>query len=144
MSRGILAVLGLAALCAAFTVEAGSAYTAISPSASDRTVTLTGRDLTIDQIVMVARGGAKVQLSAQALQREADNYGLLLEASAEGIPVYWFNRGTGDQRETVMFDGDPLSPANRALIEKTQLDAFRAGALWGTGRKCRTRTSSER
>jgi histidine ammonia-lyase len=133
MSRGILAVLGLAALCAAFTVEAGSAYTAISPSASDRTVTLTGRDLTIDQIVMVARGGAKVQLSAQALQREADNYGLLLEASAEGIPVYWFNRGTGDQRETVMFDGDPLSPANRALIEKTQLDAFRAGALWGTG-----------
>jgi len=133
MTRGVLAALGLGAMCAAFTAEAGSSYTAILPSAGDRTVTLSGRDLTIEQIVMVARGGAKVQLSAQATQREADNYGLLLEASAEGIPVYWFNRGTGDQRETVMFDGDPLSPANRALIEKTQLDAFRAGALWGTG-----------
>jgi histidine ammonia-lyase len=126
-------VLALAALCASFTVEAGTAYTAISPSAADRTVTLTGHDLTIDQIVTVARGGAKVQLSAEARQRETDNYGLLLEASAEGIPVYWFNRGTGDQRETIMFDGDPLSPTNRALIEKTQLDSFRAGALWGTG-----------
>jgi histidine ammonia-lyase len=129
----MLAALGVAALCAAFTAEAGSAYTPISPSAGDRTVTLTGRDLTIEQIVLVARGGAQVQLSAEAEQREADNYGLLLEASAEGIPVYWFNRGTGDQRETVMFDGDPLAPANRALIEKTQLDAFRAGALFGTG-----------
>jgi histidine ammonia-lyase len=57
----------------------------------------------------------------------------LLEASAEGIPVYWFNRGTGDQRETVMFDGDPLSPANRALIEKTQLDAISRGCSRGTG-----------
>ena len=133
MSRRVLAALWLAALGAAFTVQAGSVYTAISPSAGDRTVTLTGRDLTIEQIVLVARGGAKVQLSAEAKQREADNYGLLLEASAEGIPVYWFNRGTGDQRETVMFDGDPLAPANRALIEKIQLDAFRAGALFGTG-----------
>jgi histidine ammonia-lyase len=100
---------------------------------SDRTVTLTGHDLSIEQIVMVARHGAKVELSAAARQREADNYGLLLEAAAEGIPVYWFNRGAGDQRETVMFEGDPLSPKNRALIEKRQGGTFRAGALGGTG-----------
>jgi histidine ammonia-lyase len=100
---------------------------------SDRTVTLNGHDLTIDQVVMVARHGAKVELSKEARQREADNYGLLLEASAEGIPVYWFNRGAGDQRETVMFEGDPLSPKNRALIEKNQAARFHAGADWGTG-----------
>jgi histidine ammonia-lyase len=133
MPRLRLAALCLAAVCASLTAEAGGAYTPISPTAGNRVVTLTGHDLTVDQIIMVARGGAKVQLSAQAAQREADNHGLLLEAAAEGIPVYWFNRGTGDQRETVMFDGDPVAPANRALIEKTQLDAFRAGALWGTG-----------
>ena len=55
---------------------------------ADKTVTLTGHDLSIEQIVQVARYGAKVQLSTEAQQREADNYGLLLEATAEGVPVY--------------------------------------------------------
>jgi histidine ammonia-lyase len=119
--------------CAAIAARAAPYYVPITPSMTDRTVTLNGRDLTIDQVVMVARHGARVELSKEARQREADNYGLLLEASAEGIPVYWFNRGAGDQRETVMFEGDPLSPKNRALIEKNQAARFHAGADWGTG-----------
>jgi histidine ammonia-lyase len=132
-SRGFLSALCCACgLCASLPAPAGTGYTPISPTMSDRTITLTGRDLTIDEIIMVARYGAKVELSADARRREADNYGLLLEASAEGVAVYWFNRGTGDQRETVIFDGDPSSPANRTLIEKTQISTFRAGALWGT------------
>ncbi len=90
--------------------SAAADYTPIVPTMSGRTVTLNGHDLTIDQIVMVARYGARVELSAEARQRQADNYGLLLEASAEGIPVYWFNRGTGDQRETVLFEGDRCRP----------------------------------
>ena len=118
---------------AAVAAPAAPYYVPITPSMSDRTVTLNGHELTIDQVVMVARHGAKVELSKEARQREADNYGLLLEASAEGIPVYWFNRGAGDQRETVMFEGDPLSPKNRALIEKNQAARFHAGADWGTG-----------
>ena len=112
-------------------------YSPITPSLSERTVTLTGRDLSLEQIVMVARYGAKVELSADARRREAENYGLLLEASAEGIPVYWFNRGAGDQRETVMFDGDPLSAKNRAIIEKRQSATFHAGAVFGTGPEVR-------
>jgi histidine ammonia-lyase len=127
------ALLGAAALCATLLARAAPYYVPITPSMSDRTVTLTGRDLTIDQIIMVARYGAKVDLSAQARQHQAESFGLLLEAAAEGIPVYWFNRGAGDQRETVMFQGDPLSPKNHALIEKTQAERFRSGALWGTG-----------
>jgi histidine ammonia-lyase len=130
----------LAALCAAWAAAvlpgptwAAAPYNPIVPTVTDRTVTLTGRDLSIDDIVAVARGGAKVALSEEARRRQAANYGLLLEAAAEGVPVYWFNRGSGDQRETVMFDGDPTAPKNRTLIEKTQLAAFRAGALWGTG-----------
>jgi histidine ammonia-lyase len=127
------ALLGAAALCAAFLARAAPFYVPIMPSMSDRTVTLTGRDLTIDQIVMVARYGAKVELSAEARQHQAESFGLLLEAAAEGIPVYWFNRGAGDQRETIMFEGDPLSPKNHALIDKTQAERFRSGSLWGTG-----------
>jgi histidine ammonia-lyase len=126
-------MLGAAALCAAVHAGAAPYYLPITPTMADRTVALNGHGLTIDQIVMVARYGAKVELSAEARQRQADSFGLLLEAAAEGIPVYWFNRGAGDQRETVMFEGDPLSPKNRALIEKTQAERFRSGALWGTG-----------
>jgi histidine ammonia-lyase len=114
-------------------VQAAAGYTPITPSMSERTVTLDGHSLSIDEIVMVARYGAKVDLKPEARQREAANYGLLLEAAAEGIPVYWFNRGAGDQRETVMFDGDPMSPQNHALIAKTQSDRFHYGALEGTG-----------
>jgi histidine ammonia-lyase len=142
------ALLGMTVLCAALpaaaaATPAGSAaakapgtavyYVPITPTMNDRTVTLNGHDLTIDQIVMVARHGAKVELSAEARQHQSESFGLLLEAAAEGIPVYWFNRGTGDQRETVMFEGDPLSAKNHALIEKTQAARFRSGALWGTG-----------
>jgi histidine ammonia-lyase len=127
------ALLGAAALGAALPAWAAPGYTPITPTMSDRTVTLDGHNLTIDQIVMVARYGAKVELSADARQHQAENYGLLLEAAAEGIPVYWFNRGAGDQRETVMFEGDPMTPKNHALIEKSQAEIFHSGALWGTG-----------
>jgi histidine ammonia-lyase len=109
------------------------AYTAINPTASDQTITLTGHDLTIEQIVQVARYGAKVRVSPEAQQREADNYGLLLEATSEGVPVYWFNRGTGAQRETVLFEGDATSATNKPKLEAEQLERFRLGALFGFG-----------
>ena len=128
--------LGTAALLlaaqAAFAATAAS-YQPIIPRQTDRTVTLTGHDLTIEQIVQVARHGAKVQLSPDARQRQADNYGLLLEAATEGVAVYWFNRGAGDQRETVLFQGDALSPDNKPKIEKAQLQGFRSGPSWGFG-----------
>jgi histidine ammonia-lyase len=132
--RGPALVLSALALAIAVSpAVAGTSYTPINPAASGQTVTLTGRDLTIEQIVLVARHGARVEMSAAARKREADNYGLLLEAAAEGIPVYWFNRGAGEQRETSIFEGDPLSPGNRAAIEKRQSARFRGGAMWGTG-----------
>jgi histidine ammonia-lyase len=128
--------LPTALLCfAAFTAGAppARAYTPITAAMNDRTVTLTGRNLSIDDVVAVARYGAQVELSPEARTREADNYGLLMEASAEGIPVYWFNRGVGQQRETVLFQGDPLSDKNRTLIEQVQSQRFREGAATGVG-----------
>ena len=123
--------LGLAAAGAATPARAD--YTPISPTMSAQTVTLTGHDLSIEQILMVARYGAHVELSPGARAHEADNYGLLLEASAEGVPVYWFNRGVGQQRETVLFEGDPTSARNRPLIERMQSERFRDGAATGIG-----------
>jgi histidine ammonia-lyase len=125
----LAASLGLAALPA----FSGQTYNPCDDTLGSQTVTLTGSDLTLEQIVAVARHGAKVQLSPEARQREADNYGLLLEATAEGVAVYWFNRGTGDNRETVLFAGDATSAQNKPTVEKIQLEGFRRDAHLGYG-----------
>src|SRR5271155_1048047 len=129
------AMAGCLAVCliASAPASAAAGYQPIDATKGDSVVTLTGHDMTIEQVVDVARHGAKVQLSPEAKQRQADNYGLLLEAAAEGVAVYWFNRGAGDQRETIMFSGDPLSPQNKAYLEKSQLQEFRLGAVGGYG-----------
>ena len=129
MHPSFLVTLSLVALPAL----AGQTYTPCDETMSGQTITLTGHDLTIEQIVDVARHGAKVQLSTEARRREADNYGLLLEATAEGVSVYWFNRGTGDNRETVLFSGDATSAQNKPTVERIQLDSFRRGAHAGYG-----------
>jgi histidine ammonia-lyase len=108
-------------------------YNRITPSSAAHTVVLTGRQLTIEQVIDVARYGAKVQLSPEARQRSADAYGLLLEAAAENIPVYWFNRGSGAGRETVIFQGDALAPENKDKLAQRQLAIFRRGASAGVG-----------
>ena len=115
---GTGAVLLLTLLCAAGASAASTPppYQAITPSMEDRTVVMTGRDLSIDQVVQVARYGAKVELTAEARQRSADAHALLLEAAAEGVSVYWFNRGSGSGRERFIFNGDPLSPDNKKFL----------------------------
>jgi histidine ammonia-lyase len=130
-SFGAIAAFSLAALNAAAT--APTPYRPITPSMSDKTIVLTGRDLTVEQVVQVARYGAKVALAPEARQRSADAHALLLEAAAEGVSVYWFNRGSGSGRERFIFTGDPLSPDNRKLLEARQLSIFRRGALAGLG-----------
>jgi histidine ammonia-lyase len=113
--------------------EAPGTYQAIVETAADNTITLTGHDLTIEQVVAIARDGAKVKLSDEALQRSADAYGLLLEGAAENVTIYWFNRGAGDQRETVIFSGDPTTPENTKLLKAQQLARFRNGVASGFG-----------
>jgi histidine ammonia-lyase len=132
-AAGATLALVVCACTAGPAAAASAAYAPITPSLADKTVTLTGHDLSIEQIAQVARYGAKVELGPAARQREADNYGLLLEAAAEGVAVYWFNRGAGDQRETVMFEGDPTSAVNKPKIEKMQMQRFRWGASAGFG-----------
>src|SRR6202790_1524061 len=128
---GVLAALAFAALNA--TAASPAPYRPIAPSMSEKTIVLSGRDLTIDQVVQVARYGAKVALSPEARQRSADAHALLLEAAAEGVSVYWFNRGSGSGRERFIFTGDPWSPDNKKLLEARQLAIFRRGALAGLG-----------
>ncbi|HEX7781744.1 MAG TPA: aromatic amino acid ammonia-lyase [Sphingobium sp.] len=122
MAMALLLVTPVTAFSA--TPAAPVNYTPITYDAAGETVALTGHDLTIEQLVRIARHGAKVVLTPEARQRSADAYGLLLEAAAEGVSVYWFNRGAGDQRETVIFSGDPTSVENAPKIKARQMAVF--------------------
>src|SRR6202167_5341126 len=128
---GVAAALLLAAASAA--AASAAPYRPITPSMADKTVVLNGRDVTIDQVVQVARYGAKVALTPEARQRSADAHALLLEAAAEGVSVYWFNRGSGSGRERFIFTGDPLAPENKKLLEARQLALFQRRAPAGLG-----------
>jgi histidine ammonia-lyase len=123
----------LAVTCAPAALADAIHYVPITPRLADNTVILTGKDLTINQVVDVARFGAQVALSSEARQRSRDAHELLLEAAAEGISVYWFNRGSGSGREQFIFKGDPRSAENHKLLEARQLAVFRRGALAGMG-----------
>lgn len=112
---------------------AETAYRPIAPTRSGESIVLTGHDLTIDQVVAIARSGVKVTLSPEAKQHQSDAYGLLLEASAEGIAVYGFNRGAGSGREVVLFTGDPLAPENKAFLSKRVARQFLNGPRQGIG-----------
>ena len=92
----------------------------ITADAPGKLVTLTGHDLTIEDVVAVARHGAQVRYSPEAIQRAADGYDLRAEAGAENVPVYGLNRGAGALRE-VQVKRD----------EVMQLSFARAGAREG-------------
>ena len=113
-------------------VLAKEVYRPIKPTMADKTITLTGHNLTIDQVVQIARYGAKVQPSPDLLQGAADSFGLILQAQAEGVPVYLFNRNPGSGRETVSLKGDPGAPEFKAEIAR-RYAAEAGGADWLAG-----------
>ena len=106
--------------------QAETAYRPIEPGATEL-VTLTGHDLTVDQLVEVARNGAPVEITAEAKRHQEDAHGLLLEAAAEGMAVPWFNR-SDDTAQTIVFEGDPGEPATAANLQARAFAAFQSAA----------------
>jgi histidine ammonia-lyase len=104
--HGVLSVLTAAWSFATPLAIAAPEYHPITPTMEDKTIAITGHDLTIEEVVEVARYGAKVRYSPDAIQRASDGRGLRAEAGAEGMPVYGLNRGGGALREVVTHDED--------------------------------------
>ena len=120
----------LTLLASATGAMAASDYHPIKQDMADKTITLTGHDLTIEQVVAVARHGAKVALTPEARQRAQDTFELMNEGAAEGMSIYLFNRGAGAQREIVTFTGDPMSAENRPKLEARALARFKARSAY--------------
>jgi histidine ammonia-lyase len=127
--RSAIAVLGslilAGASCLVYGAAATAEYHAIHPTMTSTTVVLTGNDLTIEQVIQVARYGAQLTLSPEARQRNLDTFNLMNEGAAEGVPIYLFNRYAGAGREVARFEGDPMSPQNRPKLEAQALEQFK-------------------
>jgi histidine ammonia-lyase len=145
----LAAITAASALMLVVQVSAASAYNPITPTDANQKYVLNGQNLTVEKLVAIARYGAQVDLSQAARQRSLNAYYLLLEGSNEGIPIYFFNRGTGAGRQNVIFTGDPLSTAvtstsptcpttgvqcsNRDFLLQRQLATFQNVARGGLG-----------
>ena len=104
-------------------------FSPINPTKANKTITLTGEDMTIQDLVDIARHGAKVRIARQHTNYMNRAYNLIIEAARQGIAVYRFNRGAGPSREIVIFEGDPYEPENLELMQNRRLSAAR-NARW--------------
>lgn len=87
------------------------------------TVELTGGSLTLGEVVRVARGGVRVEVTAQARDRMHARRAIVEEVAAAGTPAYGVTTGVGMRRDAAVTADDARS-FNRSAI---------AGHLVGLG-----------
>jgi histidine ammonia-lyase len=78
------------------------------------TVVLTGSDLTIEEVVGVARGGERVELAPSALERMRAARAVVEEVVERGEEIYGFTTGVG-MRKRFAVEGE-MTEFNRMLI----------------------------
>src|SRR6266851_5151835 len=79
------------------------------------TVVLTGADLTIDEVVRVAREGARVELAPGIRERVARSRDVVEQALARGDAVYGLTTGVGVHKQAAPDPGE-LAAFNRRLL----------------------------
>lgn len=67
------------------------------------TIVLTGKDLTISELVAVARENAKVEISAEAKERLVSARQLVFDLVDADYPIYGFNVGVGWNKDKKVF-----------------------------------------
>ena len=81
------------------------------------TVTLTGRDLTLEELVRVARGHERVALDAEARERMTRARALAERVFASGVPTYGLTTGFGVQKR-VAVASEQVAAFNRRQIQE--------------------------
>ncbi len=79
------------------------------------TVVLTGQDLTIDDVVRIARDGEPVELSSAALERMAEARAVVEEAVERGTRVYGVTTGLASRKRVTVAE-DERAEFNRSLV----------------------------
>lgn len=70
------------------------------------TISLTGTDLTIEQLLKVQSGEANVTVSQKGKQNIQDSFDLLMDSARQGTPVYGLTVGVGKNKDTEVFGKD--------------------------------------
>jgi histidine ammonia-lyase len=78
-------------------------------------VELTGRSLTLDDVVAVARNGESVTVGSGALEEMRMRRAIVERVSADGTPVYGVTTGVGMRRDSVV-DAGSVAAFNRSAI----------------------------
>jgi histidine ammonia-lyase len=81
----------------------------------DCTIIINGRDLTIEEVAKVARDGAKVEISPDAMKRTEDSRRLVFDLAESNVPIYGFTTGVGWNKDKAVFK-DFFQEYNRNLI----------------------------
>ncbi len=84
------------------------------------TIILTGKDLTIDQIVAIAHHNQPIELAEEAMQKVSLARQTLFDLAATGYPVYGMNRGVGWNKDKE-FDPDFFERYNKNLLNVCSL-----------------------
>ncbi|MCS7008201.1 MAG: aromatic amino acid lyase, partial [Gaiellaceae bacterium] len=79
------------------------------------TVELTGSDLTLDEVVRVARSGERVSVAARPLERMRERRAIVEEAVASDAAAYGVTTGVGMRRDVTVAP-EELAAFNRAAI----------------------------
>ncbi len=79
------------------------------------TVVLDGVSLRLDQVISVARQGARVALAPEAIDRMRRSRQVLEQVGAEGVPIYGFSTGAGALKR-VAVDAQDVHEFNRLLV----------------------------
>jgi histidine ammonia-lyase len=126
-------LVAITAMLLSVSSRSAEIYQPINPMMAEKTIALTGQDLSVDELVQIARYGAKVAIGQQLRDGAADSFGLILEAQAENVPVYLFNRNAGSGREVVSLRGSPDSPEYKAELDRRYNGVERAFRATGFG-----------
>jgi histidine ammonia-lyase len=108
-------------------------YQPIDPTMSDTTITLNGTDMSIQDVVDIARHGAQVRVAGEVFASMETNLQLVLAGARQGIPIYGFNRGGGAEREIEIFSGDPLSEENARRLVQLRFEGMHLVGVHGGG-----------
>jgi histidine ammonia-lyase len=118
----------------AFAVLIGVLIYALPSTAQDNVVSLDGKSLTLDQVVLVAAKHSQVTIAASAMEQMNQSYQLLLAAAEKGIPIYGLNFGVGQNKDKPIIVG-PLTPEQRKASQQFNENNLRATSA-GAGQRC--------
>lgn len=96
----------------------------VEEQSPQETVVINGEDLTIDEVVRIARHGAHVRLTenADVLARVTASCNYIAEAVALGLPIYGVTSGFGGMANVV------ISPDDAAALQNNAVWFHKAGA----------------